>query len=579
MKLKALKDSRLNSTLNDILKHKGPPKIFFVVFLLIYAVTMILLGKASHTNGSITIFGAPIPYVLITGVYSSIANLSLICLVALYGKPGFYISLILLLCDFPSLLSAIFIRHLYTSIPGIFTILFTIIAIIVLYINDIRIDNIQKKLKEQAITDNLTGLPNRYACNDLIDNLIKHNKKFAVVMIDLNNFKNINDTMGHNIGNKVLIEIGQRWREATESGLSGTLDFFARQGGDEFLLIIQDYNSDEELYNTIKYYESVLEEKIIIRDWDYFITASFGYVEYPDDSNNLNTLISHADSAMYEIKRTNTSNHIKRFTPDLKKDSEKTVELERKIRTALSENKIFFHLQPQYDIDHNLHGFEALARIKDENNNFISPADFIPIAEKVGLIDKVDSLVFKNAALFFGSLIRKTHTNICLSINVSVRHMLKDDFIGEVQSILLTSGLPAEQLEIEITESIMMDNENRALNTIKLLKDMGVKIAIDDFGTGYSSLSYLNKIPADILKVDKSFIDKMNTSESSKQYVATIISIGHLMKFDVISEGVEDEDQLETLRSIGCDMIQGFIWGKPMLPEEAEELVLKEDNF
>ncbi len=579
MKLNAPNDSRMNSTLNDILKRKGPHKIYFAILLLIYAVTMVLLGKASHTNGVLMIFGAPIPYQLITGVYSSIANLSLICLVALYGKPGFYVSLILLICDLPSLLSAILVRHVYTSIPGIFTIIFTIIAIIVLFINNVFIDKVQKKLKEQAITDNLTGLPNRYACNDFIDELIKHNKKFAIVMIDLNNFKNINDTMGHNVGNNVLVEIGKRWKEATESGLSGTYDFIARQGGDEFILIIRDYTSDEELINSINYYESILEEKIVIHEWDYFITASFGYVEFPDDSNNRETLISYADAAMYEIKRTNTSKHILKFTPDLKVESKKNVEIERKIRNALADNSIFFNLQPQYDIDHNLHGFEALARMKDENGNLVSPAEFIPVAEKVGLIDKVDSLILKNSATFFANLIRKSHTNLCLSINVSVRHMIKDDFVGEIQSILLTSGLPADQLEIEITETIMLDNENKALNTIKLLKDMGIRIAIDDFGTGYSSLSYLNKIPADILKVDKSFIDKMNTSESSKQYVATIISIGHLMNFDVISEGVEDEDQLETLKAIGCDMIQGFIWGKPMLPEEAEELVLKEANF
>lgn len=563
----------MNSAKKDYIDRKDPPKIFFFLLLCLYAVTMILLGKSSHSTGVTMVFGAPIPAQLITGVYSSIANLSLICIVALYGKIGFFTSLILLICDFPSLLQSIFVRHVYTSLPGIFTILFTIIAIIVLFLNNLRIEKFQRKLKEQAVTDALTGLPNRLACSEQIEKLMKANKKFALVMIDLNNFKNINDTLGHNVGNNVLIEVANRWKEAAESGLSGTVDFISRQGGDEFLMIVQDYNSEEEVINTIQYYETILESKIKIKERDYYITASFGFAQYPDDTKDHHTLISYADSAMYEIKRSNTSNHILKFTPGLVAKGEYEIEIERKIRLALKQESFFFQLQPQFDIDHNLRGFEALARMKDSNDKLISPVDFIPVAEKVGLIDMVDTFIFRKAANFFGALIEKTHADICLSINVSVRHLIKEDFINEVNDILKESGLPPEQLEIEITESIMLDSQDKAMSSIRQLKNMGIKIAIDDFGTGYSSLSYLNKIPADVLKIDKSFIDKMNSSSSSKQYVASIISIGHIMNFEVISEGVEQIDQLESLREIGCDMIQGFIWGKPMMPEDVEDFI------
>lgn len=563
----------MNFSNKDFADRKDPHKIFFLFFLGLYVLTMILLGKSSHSTGVKIIFGAPIPAQLITGVYSSIANLSLICIVALYGKVGFFTSLILLICDFPSLLHSIFVRHVYTSLPGIFTIIFTIIAIIILYINNLRIDKFQRKLKIQAVTDALTGLPNRLACSEKIESLIKTNKKFALVMIDLNNFKNINDTLGHNVGNKVLIEVANRWKEAAESGLSGTVDFISRQGGDEFLLIIQNYISEEEIINTIQFYETILESKIKIKERDYFITASFGYAEYPLDTNDRHTLISYADSAMYEIKRSNTSNHILKFNPGLIEKGEHEIEIERKIRLALKNESFYFQLQPQFDIDHNLRAFEALARMKDSNDNIIPPVDFIPVAENVGLIDRVDNFIFHKAANFFGALIEKTHADVCLCVNVSVRHLIKEDFITEINDILKESGLPPEQLEIEITESIMLDSEDRAMSSIRQLKAMGVKIAIDDFGTGYSSLSYLNKIPADVLKIDKSFIDKMNSSSSSKQYVASIISIGHIMNFEVISEGVEQIDQLESLREIGCDMIQGFIWGKPMMPEDVEELI------
>jgi EAL domain-containing protein (putative c-di-GMP-specific phosphodiesterase class I) len=187
----------------------------------------------------------------------------------------------------------------------------------------------------------------------------------------------------------------------------------------------------------------------------------------------------------------------------------------------------------------------------------------------------VDGSVFRNAARFFGNLIKKTGADITLSVNVSVRHLMKNDFIDEIKSIIDTCGVPADKLEIETTESIMIDSAEKALQCITELKRMGLKIAIDDFGTGYSSLSYLINFPADMLKVDKSFIDKMNSSDSSKQYVAAIISIGHIMNFDVISEGVEQPEQLETLRSIGCDFIQGFIWGRPLSPEAAEDLVVQ----
>ena len=176
--------------------------------------------------------------------------------------------------------------------------------------------------------------------------------------------------------------------------------------------------------------------------------------------------------------------------------------------------------------------------------------------------------------MFVGDLIRRTGADITLSVNVSVRHLMKNDFVEEILQTLVKSGLPAECLEIEITESIMIDSAEKALRCIDMLHEKGIKIAIDDFGTGYSSLSYLNNFPANLLKIDKSFIDKMNTSDSSKQYVAAIISIGHIMGFDVISEGVEEEEQLETLKEIGCDFIQGFIWGKPLSTDEAEKMLI-----
>ena len=563
----------IEKTLNNIISKKRAHIIFYFLLLILFEVANYFL-KATVTSTEVFMLGKiPVPIATLPGVFSSLANICLILLVVLFDALGFVTTFVILLYQIIKLLIIIFVYHQGSSLAGIFTDTFTLFAVIIMFLNNRQINIIQRKLREQAVTDSLTGLPNRLACNELIKTLVKKDEKFALAMIDLNNFKSINDTLGHNAGNEVLKEIATRWKFAADSGLSGTHDFITRQGGDEFTLIIRDYKTDDDIYKSIKYYESVLEKRILLKNRDFFASASFGYAEYPADSDNTDTLFGYADMAMYEIKRTNSSAHILRFTPDLIEDSEHNIEIERKIRVALDEDTIYFDLQPQFDMNHKLRGFETLARMKDSEGNIIPPGEFIPVAEAVGLIDKIDGRVFKKSADFFGELIKKTGLDAILSVNVSVRHLIKDDYIDEVRTVLKKAGVPAKLLELEITESIMVDSEGPAIETINELKKMGIRIAIDDFGTGYSSLSYLNRVPADLLKIDKSFIDKMNSSDSSKQYVASIISIGHIMNFDVISEGVEGDDQLETLRSIGCDLIQGFIWGQPMSPQEAEKLV------
>ena len=563
----------IEKTLNNIISKKRAHIIFYFLLLILFEVANYFL-KATVTSTEVFMLGKiPVPIATLPGVFSSLANICLILLVVLFDALGFVTTFVILLYQIIKLLIIIFVYHQGSSLAGIFTDTFTLFAVIIMFLNNRQINIIQRKLREQAVTDSLTGLPNRLACNELIKTLVKKDEKFALAMIDLNNFKSINDTLGHNAGNEVLKEIATRWKFAADSGLSGTHDFITRQGGDEFTLIIRDYKTDDDIYKSIKYYESVLEKRILLKNRDFFASASFGYAEYPADSDNTDTLFGYADMAMYEIKRTNSSAHILRFTPDLIEDSEHNIEIERKIRVALDEDTIYFDLQPQFDMNHKLRGFETLARMKDSEGNIIPPGEFIPVAEAVGLIDKIDGRVFKKSADFFGELIKKTGLDAILSVNVSVRHLIKDDYIDEVRTVLKKAGVPAKQLELEITESIMVDSEGPAIETINELKKMGIRIAIDDFGTGYSSLSYLNRVPADLLKIDKSLIDKMNSSDSSKQYVASIISIGHIMNFDVISEGVEGDDQLETLRSIGCDLIQGFIWGHPMSPQEAEKLV------
>jgi diguanylate cyclase (GGDEF)-like protein len=405
-----------------------------------------------------------------------------------------------------------------------------------------------------------------------MQDLIKSSQKFALVSIDINNFKSINDTMGHDTGDSVLKEIASRWRALADSQKTGTSDFVGRISGDEFFIIISGTDSTEAFRRTIDAYKDELERKITIDDCDYYLTACFSYAVCPDDSDIVENLYLFADSALHEVKKKGSGSRILRFTQSVL-NSERDLELERKIRSALNNNKLMFNLQPQFDMNHKLRGFEALARLKDDDGSFISPGEFIPVAEKTGLIDRIDLRVFEMAAGFLSSLPCLEKQDFLLSINVSVRHLMKNNFMEEMRRVVSETNFPPQRIEIEITESIMIDSAEKALWRMEEIKKMGMKIAIDDFGTGFSSLSYLNSIPSDLLKIDKAFIDKMDESDSSKQYVSMIISLGHILNLKVISEGVESQAQVDELKAIGCDYIQGYVWGRPLMPEDAGKLV------
>ena len=562
----------IEKTLHDLFENVRFPKLGFFVLIFLYIGSYALVVLTSHSEAAIMLGGQPIPYRSITGVFSAIGNLCIVLLVVLYKKPGFLVSMCFLLVSFPSAMTGIIKNGNYISIAGIFTNMLTLIAIYMIYSTNTKAEKAQARLRDQAVTDSLTGLPNRFASSELMGTLAAKGEKFAVAVLNLKNFKGVNNTMGHSAGNAVLKEVASRLKKAADSRQTNTHDFVASQGGDEFLLIIRDFRNNDEILETLEQYENVLKDRITVDGCDFFFSASIGWAVYPEDADTVDALLACTSTAVAEVKRGDSGSHILRSTPEIA-NIEHTLEIERKIRTALENDTLFFELQPQFDMKHQLSGFEALARMRDEDGNCIVPCEFIPVAEELGLIDQIDYVVFRKAAGFFGKLIRETNTKSVLSVNVSVRHLMRNGFLDELREVLKSTGMPPEQLEVEITESIMIDSVDKALDCINEIKKLGIKIAIDDFGTGYSSLSYLNDFPADMLKVDKSFIDRMNTNDSSKQYVAAIISIGHVMNFTVISEGVEQPDQLDTLRNIGCDYIQGFIWGRPMAPDDAENLV------
>ena len=566
------RNNNIDKTLKNLSLNKEAPKSAFILLVLLYAIASFLTTRTSVMQGSIAIGGQMISYNSFTGVFSMLGYICIICLVMLFRRVGYIVSMAAIILQFPLMIFNIFVRGNLHSLPGLFSSVLIIGAISIIHFSYRKILKYQQSIREQAVTDRITGLPNRFACNELLTDLQRRGEPFVLVSVDLNDFKSINDTMGHDTGDQVLREVARRWKDLANSLSTETVDFVARNSGDEFMIVISEYPSVEEIENTINAYREVLEKKITIDDCDYYLTACFGYSFFPEDSDVIENIYLFSDAALHEVKKAGSGSRISRFTPDVL-NFERTLEIERKIRTALNSDKIFFNLQPQYDINHNLRGFEALARMKDDDGSFISPVDFIPVAEKTGLVDRIDMRVFELSMEFLDKITRETGTEIMMSVNVSVRHLMKNTFIEDIKNILKAHNIAPERVEIEITESIMIDSAEKALQRINEIKAMGMKVAIDDFGTGYSSLSYLNNFPSDLLKIDKAFIDQMNMSESSKQYVAMIISIGHILHLKVISEGVESPDQVEVLKKIGCDYIQGFVWGKPMPPEEAARLV------
>lgn len=564
----------VDKTLRRLSLDRETPKSAFILLLLLYGIATFLTISSSNTQAEITLFGETMRFSALTGVFSMLGSTCIIVLVMLFRKVGYFTAMFLLIVQLPGLIINIVVRHSVKHLPGLFTSFMIIIAITIIFLSNRKILAYQKSIRNQAVTDSLTGLPNRFACTELMQDLLRRNSDFVVVSADLNDFKSINDTMGHSAGDAVLIEVARRWRELANNTTTETTEFVARNSADEFILIISDYDSLDDVEKTIEAYKAELEKKMTIDDCDYYMTACYGYAVCPDDSTVIDNIFTFADAAMHEVKDKESGHGISilRYTSEIL-NAEKTIAIERKIRNALEQDKIFYHLQPQYDIDHKLRGFEALARLRDDDGSYISPVDFIPVAEKTGLVDRIDMKVYEMAVDFIAKVIAETGRHITISVNVSVRHLMKNNFIEEIRRVLEERNVSADHIEIEITESIMIDSAEKALERIEQLKAMGMKVAIDDFGTGYSSLSYLNSFPSDLLKIDKSFIDKMNLNDSSRQYVAMIISIGHTLDLKVISEGVESADQVDVLKDIGCDYIQGYVWGKPMPPEEAGKLV------
>ncbi|MGH8174657.1 MAG: putative bifunctional diguanylate cyclase/phosphodiesterase [Steroidobacter sp.] len=424
----------------------------------------------------------------------------------------------------------------------------------------------RQALLRQAYYDDLTGLPNRQLFKDRLRQELAHARRagesVALIYIDLDRFKNINDSLGHTAGDELLRQVGARFGAVVRD-----VDTLARLGGDEFVIIASGVR-ESPAHVLAERLQTALSSVAAIGDVTCFIEASMGIAVYPQDGGTAEILLRNADTAMYRAKSAGGGRAVY-FEEDMNRDAIRRLDLEQRLRIALKQRSLSLAYQPKIRTsDGSIFGVEALARWTDAELGPVSPAEFIPVAEECGLIDDLGEWAMLEACETFQSWRRAGIDVGHIGVNVSLRQLRNDRFLQRVQRILDQTQTPAHALELEVTESTLAERPEQVMRLLDQLRAIGVRIAIDDFGVGYSSMAALGQLPADVLKIDRSFITGCATHVDAASIVEAIISMAHALGKLTVAEGVETVEQLELLRTLGCDVIQGYLFAKPMTSDE-----------
>lgn len=429
-------------------------------------------------------------------------------------------------------------------------------------------------IEQLAYHDGLTGLYNRVAfmkyAYKIFHDASVGASKHAIFFIDLDNFKNINDTLGHDYGDLLLKDVSDRMLSCIASD-----DILARNGGDEFLILKNRFDTVDDLENFASQLVNVVHHPFILNDETAVVSMSVGIAVFPNNGLTVSELIKNADIAMYNAKNSG-KNSYRFFDSYMEDDVNRKNDLADILSHVIDKNEIYLQYQPQVNVESGqVTGYEALMRIESELVGFISPAEFIPIAEETSIINILGEWALIEACNFNQVLIKSGFGPLRVSVNVSTTQLKDDHLIDIIKSIPEKTGMDLKHLEIEITESVLMNSFEHNLKLINQMKELGCSIALDDFGTGYSSFNYLTQIPIDTLKIDKSFIDGICSNEKDRCIADSIIDLAHKMDISVVAEGVEDNEQLQILQNQFCDTLQGYLFSKPLNSTDFIELLSK----
>jgi len=421
----------------------------------------------------------------------------------------------------------------------------------------------EAEIQFQATHDALTGLPNRTLLYDRMQQAVLHSERYgkltAIAFLDLDQFKFINDSLGHQVGDELLKITAQRLTSCLRES-----DTVARQGGDEFVLLLTDQPNEEAITHTMQRVLHEVSQPWKANDLEFQITCSIGLTLCPDDGRDAETLLKNADSAMYKAKELGRNN-FQYFSAEMNSSVTDRLELLNRLRQAITNEDFVLHYQPKVSLaSHQIIGAEALVRWNSAHSGMVSPASFIPLAEETGLIIPLGEWVLRTACRQNRAWQDAGYPPIPISVNLSPRQLARGDIVEVVERILSETGLEAQYLELEITESVMTTDVEKSFALLTRLRSLGVKISLDDFGTGYSSLSYLKRFPVDTLKIDQSFVRDIATDQDSAAIVKAIISLGRNLNLTVLAEGIETEDQFQFLLANGCDEGQGYLMSKPV---------------
>lgn len=434
----------------------------------------------------------------------------------------------------------------------------------------------RESIKKLAYTDHLTELPNRIAFIEMLDNImltLRSDEIISILDIDIDNFKNINDTLGHSYGDELLIDVTHRLRQVLDEN-----DYLARIGGDEFIILTQNLKDTVSYEEKIKKVRNVFTFPFELLSKEYFVTVSIGVAFAPKDGKTAQNIIKNVNSAMY-VAKANGKNTYAYFEHTFNQMLTDKIELQSELRKAIEKDEFVLFYQAQLDLeDKKVVGFEALIRWNHPSKGLLYPNDFIYLAEESGLIVPIGKWVLKTACTQLKEWTEMGYKDISMAVNLSARQFKDKDFVLMVINTIEDIGIDPSNLELEITETVALENLDYTIATIKELRAIGVKFSLDDFGTGYSSMSYLKLLPVSNLKIDKSFLDTVMDDTSDQKIIQAIISLARNLDLHVIAEGVERAEQEQFLRDSNCNMAQGYLYSKPVTKEIAVEY-LNSINF